>query len=75
MEVSEAASNVIGTRADLIEGDTLTVRQLLYGLMLPSGNDAAHCLGEYFGGLLKKEQEEQAKAKVAAKKEQDGSSY
>jgi D-alanyl-D-alanine carboxypeptidase len=23
--------------------------------MLPSGNDAAHCLAEYFGGLLKKE--------------------
>jgi D-alanyl-D-alanine carboxypeptidase len=23
--------------------------------MLPSGNDAAHCLAEYFGGMLKKE--------------------
>jgi D-alanyl-D-alanine carboxypeptidase (penicillin-binding protein 5/6) len=58
VEVSEAAASVIGTRAELIEGDTLTVRQLLYGLMLPSGNDAAHCLGEYFGELLKKEQED-----------------
>ena len=26
--------------------------------MLPSGNDAAHCLAEYFGGLLKKDAEE-----------------
>ena len=30
----------------------------MYGLMLPSGNDAAHCLAEYFGGLLKKEAHE-----------------
>ena len=26
--------------------------------MLPSGNDAAHCLAEYFGGILKKESED-----------------
>jgi D-alanyl-D-alanine carboxypeptidase len=26
--------------------------------MLPSGNDAAHLLAEHFGGLLKKETEE-----------------
>jgi len=26
--------------------------------MLPSGNDAAHALAEYFGGLLKKEAHE-----------------
>lgn len=26
--------------------------------MLPSGNDAAHLLAEYFGGLLKKDAEE-----------------
>jgi hypothetical protein len=25
--------------------------------MLPSGNDSAHCLAEYFGGLLKLEAE------------------
>jgi D-alanyl-D-alanine carboxypeptidase len=36
----------------------------LYGLLLPSGNDAAHCLAEYFGGLLKKDAEEQ-EAKTA----------
>ena len=26
--------------------------------MLPSGNDAAHALAEFFGGLLKKESDE-----------------
>ena len=30
-------------------GDTLTVRQLLFALMLPSGNDAAVALAEFFG--------------------------
>ena len=33
-------------------GDTLTINELLYGLMLPSGNDAAHMLALYFGGIL-----------------------
>ena len=30
----------------------LTVEQLCYGMMLPSGNDAAFALSEYFGQLL-----------------------
>ncbi len=36
----------------LVEGEELTVRDLLYGLMLPSGNDAAAVLAEHFGGSL-----------------------
>ena len=32
------------SRAWLMQGDTLTVRQLLIALMLPSGNDAAYTL-------------------------------
>ncbi|HEY5835660.1 D-alanyl-D-alanine carboxypeptidase family protein [Streptomyces sp.] len=35
--------------ARLIVGDRLTVRQLLYGLMLPSGCDAAYALADKFG--------------------------
>ncbi|WP_031510570.1 D-alanyl-D-alanine carboxypeptidase family protein [Streptomyces megasporus] len=35
--------------ADLKTGDQLTVRQLLYGLMLPSGCDAAYALADTFG--------------------------
>ncbi|HEV2127394.1 MAG TPA: serine hydrolase [Thermomicrobiales bacterium] len=33
-------------------GDTLTVSQLLYGLMIPSGSDAATALARYVGGIL-----------------------
>jgi D-alanyl-D-alanine carboxypeptidase len=55
IEISHEASSVQGTSADLVEGDTLTIWQLLFGLMLPSGNDSAHQLAEYFGGLLMKE--------------------
>ncbi|MEV4439538.1 serine hydrolase [Streptomyces sp. NPDC049577] len=35
--------------ADLRTGDKLTVRQLLYGLMLPSGCDAAYALADTLG--------------------------
>ncbi|MFG2680410.1 D-alanyl-D-alanine carboxypeptidase family protein [Streptomyces sp. NPDC048392] len=35
--------------ARLIVGDKVTVRQLLYGLMLPSGCDAAYALADTFG--------------------------
>ncbi|MET9508452.1 serine hydrolase [Streptomyces flavidovirens] len=35
--------------ADLKKGDKLSVRQLLYGLMLPSGCDAAFALADTFG--------------------------
>jgi len=56
--VSPEAAGVIGTSAELLEGDTLQIWQILHGLMLPSGNDAAHALAEFFGGILKKESEE-----------------
>jgi hypothetical protein len=32
----------------------MSVEQLLYGLMLPSGNDAAFALAQYYGKLLYK---------------------
>ncbi|MFD7923107.1 D-alanyl-D-alanine carboxypeptidase family protein [Streptomyces sp. NPDC059740] len=35
--------------AHLIVGDRLTVRQLLYAMMLPSGCDAAYALADHFG--------------------------
>ena len=40
--------------------------------MLPSGNDAAHCLAEYFGNILRQqaeEREEKEKAEVAKQRE------
>ncbi|CAD8067389.1 unnamed protein product [Paramecium primaurelia] len=39
--VPEAAEIIGGTSAQLQNGDQLNIRDLLYGLMLPSGNDAA----------------------------------
>ena len=41
-----------GTSIDLIPGEELTVEQLLYGMMLESGNDAAQVLGLAVGGDL-----------------------
>ncbi|MCG5220820.1 D-alanyl-D-alanine carboxypeptidase family protein [Streptosporangium sp. KLBMP 9127] len=43
------AANGGGTTADLRVGDRLTVHDLLYALMLPSGADAAHALARTFG--------------------------
>lgn len=48
---SEAAM-MEGTTANLRPGDELFVIDLLYGLMLPSGNDAAVALAQYFGKFL-----------------------
>ncbi|OMI34299.1 D-alanyl-D-alanine carboxypeptidase [Streptomyces sparsogenes DSM 40356] len=42
-------ARVGGSKADLKKGDKLTVKQLLYGLMLPSGCDAAMALADTFG--------------------------
>ncbi|MEV0125069.1 D-alanyl-D-alanine carboxypeptidase [Streptomyces sp. NPDC050703] len=41
--------NNYASSARLIVGDKVTVRQLLYGLMLPSGCDAAYALADKFG--------------------------
>lgn len=43
------ALNGDATTAGLRAGERLTVRDLLYGLMLPSGADAAHALAERYG--------------------------
>ena len=44
----EEDSSVCGLRA----GDNITVNDLLYGLMLNSGNDAAEALAEYHSGSI-----------------------
>lgn len=50
--ISEFAANLRGTSAHLKAGDILNVDQLFYAMMLPSGNDAAYTIAEYFGTLL-----------------------
>lgn len=50
VEVSKKAASTGGSRLGLKAGDKITVHDLLYGLMLVSGNDAAVCLAEHVGG-------------------------
>jgi D-alanyl-D-alanine carboxypeptidase (penicillin-binding protein 5/6) len=47
--VSERAAKTTGSSAKLRAGERYAVRDLLYGLLLPSGNDAAVALAEHFG--------------------------
>ena len=47
---SENAFGVSGTSIYLQQGETLTLEELLLGLMLSSGNDAAVAIAEYIGG-------------------------
>ena len=51
---SERAANTPGSSAKLQAGEKLPVKELLYGLLLPSGNDAAVALAEHFGPRLGK---------------------
>ncbi len=46
---SERADAVIGSSATVRAGERLSVGELLYGLLLPSGNDASVALAEHFG--------------------------
>jgi len=50
--VSKNAASMKGTSASLKAGDILPIWDLLHGLMLPSGNDAAMALAENFGTFL-----------------------
>jgi D-alanyl-D-alanine carboxypeptidase (penicillin-binding protein 5/6) len=49
---SETADKTPGSTADVRTGEKVTVRELLYGLLLPSGNDAATAFAEHFNGRL-----------------------
>lgn len=48
-DVVDWASN---SNAQLQTGDVLSYRDLLFGLMLPSGNDAAKCIARNVGALI-----------------------
>lgn len=51
--ISEYAASMSGTSALLESGDKLILSDLLHGMILPSGNDAALAISEYFGKVLK----------------------
>ncbi len=50
--ISESADRTPGSTADVRAGEKLPVRELLFGLLLPSGNDAARAFAEHFGPRL-----------------------
>ena len=52
--ISSKAGGTGGSRLGLKKGDKITVNDLLYGLMLRSGNDAAVALAEHVGGNIEK---------------------
>lgn len=52
VRIPKAAVGIEGSSLYLKEGEILTVQELLYGLMLHSGNDAAVALAIYCGGTL-----------------------
>ena len=50
VEVSAKAAGTGGSRLGLKRGDKISLKDLLYGLMLKSGNDAAVAIAEHVGG-------------------------
>jgi D-alanyl-D-alanine carboxypeptidase (penicillin-binding protein 5/6) len=50
IQITRRATATIGTTSRLRAGDTIKLKDLLYGLMLPSGNDAAIALAMHCGG-------------------------
>lgn len=48
--VSASAAHATGSRMGLFEGEQISVRNLLYGLFIVSGNDASLALAEYNAG-------------------------
>ena len=52
VRIPKEATGIEGSSMYLQEGEVLTVQELLYGLMLQSGNDAAVALAIYCGGTV-----------------------
>jgi len=52
--VSERAAGIWGSRIGLKKGQKIKLIDLLYGLMLNSGNDAAIAIAEHIGGTVEK---------------------
>lgn len=50
--ISKKSANIGGSRLGLSTNDKVSVNNLLYGLMMVSGNDAAVALAEFIGGNI-----------------------
>ncbi len=68
---SKRADETIGSTADLRAGEAVSVEELLYGLMLPSGNDASVAFGEHFGSRLAPGGEKESAEKESPKESYD----
>ncbi|MDZ4851356.1 MAG: serine hydrolase [Pirellulaceae bacterium] len=60
MTFSRRADGTVGSTSDLFAGEKITVRELLYGLLLPSGNDASVAFAEHFGDRLTPDLDQQS---------------
>ena len=52
IKVTDSMLNVEGTSMGLLPGDSVSLGELVYGMMLPSGNDAANVAALYLGGSM-----------------------
>lgn len=52
--VPDSIAGFPGTSAELVAGDIITGWDLLFALMLPSGNDASICLAELMGKVIQR---------------------
>jgi len=52
VKISKKAASVSGSVVGLKEGQVYSLRELLYGMMLVSGNDAAIAVAEHIGGSV-----------------------
>ncbi|WP_416197942.1 MAG: serine-type D-Ala-D-Ala carboxypeptidase [Sporanaerobacter sp.] len=54
VEIGKESVGIEGSSIYLYENEKISLKDLLYGLMLRSGNDASVAIGNYIGGDLKK---------------------
>ena len=62
--ISKEAFDVGGSSAGFAIGDKMTLKSALYGLMIPSGNDAAEAIAESVGRKLTDSTDLQARARA-----------
>lgn len=48
--ISKGASQTGGSSMEVVEGEIFSLKDMLYGLMLPSGNDASIAIAEHIAG-------------------------
>ena len=58
--INRCAAWITGTHSGLREGDIISIMDLLYGMMLPSGNDCALTLAQCLGKLIMKNRKKES---------------